>query len=223
MAALVVVPATPDDVGAIGRLQFEACANDAGFQTIFPQGATAASLQYVITSMENGMDHDLTAHLMLVKDSMTGEIASYAQWHFLPPRSQEDVDQELLVDTFPWPGDANAEAGNMLVRNATRKKHEVVGKWFSSGSPFAYLSVVGTAPKYRSQGAASLLVKWGTDRADDYNLPAYLEASQSGYSVYQKYGFEEVDHLTVQISQWGGQNFVNYCMIRPSRANVDPN
>ncbi|RMZ77359.1 hypothetical protein DV737_g4411, partial [Chaetothyriales sp. CBS 132003] len=221
MPAFVVVPATPDDLGAIARVQFEAFGGDAGFQTIFPHGATPAALQYAVAGMENDMENDATAHVMLVKDGMTGEIASYAQWHFFPPRRQEQIDREMLLDTFPWPEDANAEAGNKLVRNATRKRHQVVAQWLGWGSPYAYLSVVGTAPRARGQGAASLLLKWGTERADDYNLPAYLEATKSGHSVYRKYGFDQVDHLPIEISQWGGQDFVNSCMIRPARATTD--
>ena len=79
---------------------------------------------------------------------------------------------------------------------------------------------MGTNAKFQKQGAASLLLKWGTERADDNNLPAYLEGTKSGYNVYRKYGFEEVDNLSIEISPWGGEDFLNYCMIRPTKSAV---
>ena len=140
MPAFVVVPATPDDLQQIARLQFEACSTDTGFQTIFPKGATSTSIQHAIQVMEDEMEKDQTVHYMTVKDGMTGDITSYAIWNFIPAKSPDAIDAEILKDNFPWPPDANAEAGNRLVHNATRKKYEVVAKWFGTGRPFACMS-----------------------------------------------------------------------------------
>jgi GNAT superfamily N-acetyltransferase len=81
------------------------------------------------------------------------------------------------------------------------------------------LGAMGTSAKYRGQGAASLLLKWGIERADDFDLPAYVEATKAAYRVYTKHGFEEVDNLNIEISQWGGEDFFNYCMIRPAKSS----
>jgi predicted GNAT family N-acyltransferase len=234
MPSFVVVPARPDDIEAIARLQFESCSTNPGFRTIFPKGASPAAVQHVVSMMEKDMDEDQTAHFMIVKDGLTGEVVSYAIWNFITPRKEEEIEAEMLKDAFPWPEDANAEAGNTMMHNTIRKKHEVLAKWFGMGSPYACmlgliiqrhssltrtdLSVIGTSAKHRKQGAASLLVKWGTERADDYNLPSYLEASKAGYNLYRKYGFAEVDNLAIEISRWGGEDFVDFCMIRPAKS-----
>jgi hypothetical protein len=140
MPALVVVPARPDDLPAIARLQFEACGEDAGFKTIFPKGPSPTSVQFAVTSMEDDMDNDPSAHFMMVRDGMNGDIVSFAVWYFHKAKSQDAIDAEMLKDEFPWPADANAGAGNKLQHNSVRKKHEVVGKWFGPGSPFACMS-----------------------------------------------------------------------------------
>ncbi|PWY68982.1 hypothetical protein BO94DRAFT_590564 [Aspergillus sclerotioniger CBS 115572] len=36
-------------------------------------------------------------------------------------------------------------------------------------------------------------------------LYAYTEASKDGYGLYVKYGFEEVDRVTVDLEPWGGR------------------
>jgi GNAT superfamily N-acetyltransferase len=53
--------------------------------------------------------------------------------------------------------------------------------------------MIGTIPKFQRQGAASMLVKWGLDYADDRGLLPYLEASPAGLGVSQNHGFKVVD------------------------------
>ena len=45
---------------------------------------------------------------------------------------------------------------------------------------------------YRRQGAASLLINWGVQRAREDGVPAYLEASALGKPAYERFGFHEV-------------------------------
>lgn len=138
MPPFVVVPARPDDIEVIARLQFEACADDPGFQTIFPKGGTPRSVQHAVLQLEEQMNEDTTAHFMIVKDGMTGEVASFAIWHFCPARGQEEIEAEMLKDDFgPWPLEANIQAANKLVHNASRKRYEVVEKWFGAGAGHA--------------------------------------------------------------------------------------
>lgn len=48
-----------------------------------------------------------------------------------------------------------------------------------------------------------MLVKWGTDLADQYGLPAYLEATAKGLPVYKRFGFVEKEILDVDLSRFG--------------------
>lgn len=137
MPALVVVPANPDDLEAVARLQFEAFAQDEPFNTIFPKGLTPDTLQHTMAQLENDMDNDFTLHLMLVKDALTNAVAAYATWHFYPQRSQNEVEREMLTDHFPLPRDADHEVGNRLVHNGVRKHHEMVARHFGPGAPHA--------------------------------------------------------------------------------------
>lgn len=126
MPAFVLLPASPSDLESIAQLQFEAFANDHGFPVIFPKGATLSSITHLVYSYENDMENDPTCFIMIVKEAMSGEIVSYAVWHFYPPRSQDEIDMEMLVENIPLPMDANQELGNRLIRESTRKRHEVV-------------------------------------------------------------------------------------------------
>lgn len=48
---------------------------------------------------------------------------------------------------------------------------------------------------YRRQGAASLLVQWGVQRAREDGVPAYLESPPAGRALYETCGFEQVGDL----------------------------
>ena len=136
MPAFVVLPASPSDLEALVRVEFQACASDNGFPCIFPKGATETSVAHFVQSYQNDMENDPTCHIMLVKEALSGELASFAIWHFYPAKSQDEIDQEMMITEFPLPDDANKEMGNKLIRNGLRKRHEVVAATIGAGKPY---------------------------------------------------------------------------------------
>lgn len=137
MPAFAVVPASPSDLEAIARVQFEACAQDHGFPVIFPKGPTLSSITHFVRSFENDLENDPTCHFMVVKDALSGDVASFAIWHFYPPRDQGEIDQEMMMQEFPLPIDANKELGNRLIQHGIRKRHEVVASHIGPDQPYA--------------------------------------------------------------------------------------
>ncbi|EXJ58569.1 hypothetical protein A1O7_05996 [Cladophialophora yegresii CBS 114405] len=214
MPAFALVPASPSDLEAVARVQFEACAKDHGFPVVFPKGPTMTSITHTVQAYEAQMENDLSCHLMVVKDALTGDVASFAVWHFFPPRSPEDIEEEMLTRDFPLPNDANRELGNRVIHNSIRKRHEVVASTIGTNQPYAFLAAMGTCPKYQNQGAASLLLKWGLDRADDRGLSVYVESAPMALRLYKKHGFQEVSDLALDLAPWKEGEYFNKCMVR---------
>ncbi|KAJ5152211.1 hypothetical protein N7492_010506 [Penicillium capsulatum] len=76
-------------------------------------------------------------------------------------------------------------------------------------------------PEYQRRGLGGALVGHMVQRADQLGLPAYLESSTVGYSLYTRYGFKEIDRVIVNLAAWGGANGeVNkyVLMLRPNGA-----
>ena len=121
--------ATKEDVLAITHIEFEACQDDPGFSTIFPLGATPASVGWAAKHFGDRIEKGDPASLSLIAVSARdGEIASYAQWQFFESeRDQASIDEEMLTTEFGLPDDTNAEVGNRLIGNGTRKRHEIMG------------------------------------------------------------------------------------------------
>lgn len=125
-------PAEESDCDAIISLQFEACAEDPGFSTIFPLGGTPETIAAFSKTLQNEIRNDPTCHVLKVTDVDSGQLASFATWYFLPEKSQDQVDAEMLNDEFHMPSDANVEAGRVLITNGVRKRHQIMG-----GKPYA--------------------------------------------------------------------------------------
>ncbi|KAF5007652.1 hypothetical protein FDECE_6038 [Fusarium decemcellulare] len=84
------------------------------------------------------------------------------------------------------------------------------------GKAYAYLKLLHTDPKHQRRGAASSLIEWGLKEADRLGIPAFLESSDQGKALYEKFGFYEAERLTVDFSPWGGPSEVSVpLMLRP--------
>lgn len=53
------------------------------------------------------------------------------------------------------------------------------------------------------RGAGGMLLKWGTDKADELGLPVYLESSPEGHNLYLKYGFQDMELHELDLSEFG--------------------
>ena len=58
----------------------------------------------------------------------------------------------------------------------------------------------------------------GCEKADDYNMPSYLESTASAKGLYLKQGFDEVDQFKLELAPWKEGDFFNVCMIRPAKS-----
>ena len=48
------------------------------------------------------------------------------------------------------------------------------------------------------------MLKWGCELADRENKTAWLEASPAGYSLYRRFGFEDVEVQDLKLTElWG--------------------
>jgi predicted N-acetyltransferase YhbS len=57
---------------------------------------------------------------------------------------------------------------------------------------------MATLPTHRGLGAASQLLRWGLDRADQEGLEAYVEASAAVVPMYERFGFRTVGTYEVR-------------------------
>src|SRR5207248_1577356 len=73
---------------------------------------------------------------------------------------------------------------------------------------------------HQRRGAGAALVQWGLDQAENFGLPAYLEASVYGYPLYLKMGFHEINTMTVKAEKWDGSHDMNYVVMLKNPGDV---
>jgi len=59
------------------------------------------------------------------------------------------------------------------------------------------LEILATLPDHQGQGAASRLLRWGLDRADEEDVECYIEAAPDAEAIYARFGWEKVETFTV--------------------------
>ncbi|KAL1986721.1 hypothetical protein VTN96DRAFT_5926 [Rasamsonia emersonii] len=55
--------------------------------------------------------------------------------------------------------------------------------------PHYWLELLGTVQDYQDKGAASLLINWGLQRADEERVECYIDSSPQAISIYERFGW----------------------------------
>ncbi|RHZ47215.1 hypothetical protein CDV55_101469 [Aspergillus turcosus] len=76
------------------------------------------------------------------------------------------------------------------------------------------LQVLVVHPMYQGRGIGTRLLMVGVEEARRLGLPAWLEASEAGYSVYRRCGFRDAERMELDFGKYGltGKRHV-YCML----------
>ncbi|KAI0908891.1 acyl-CoA N-acyltransferase [Ustulina deusta] len=66
-----------------------------------------------------------------------------------------------------------------------------------------HLRLLHVDPEHQRRGAGTMLVRWGLEEAKKLGLPAFLESSRAGHSLYLRCGFRDIDVHSVDFTKWG--------------------
>lgn len=226
----------PRDVGPYERIMNRAFA-DSLYNMYYPGGKTAADdawnhdmllkhmtrdanyMTYlcVIDTTSTPPEEDL-AH-MSPEDAASaraeGRMAGHSAWKIHPrDRTQAELDaikaasaddgypptahRALLDDFYAALGDAKA-------RLIGTRAHVL-------------LHMLATDPHYHRQGIGSMQLRWGVEETDRLGVMSYLEASDDGKALYERYGYQSVEKLNFDCRKHVDVEEVPHMiMIRPAR------
>ncbi|UKZ74460.1 hypothetical protein TrVFT333_002129 [Trichoderma virens FT-333] len=85
--------------------------------------------------------------------------------------------------------------------------HEAMGE-----RPHWYLELLAVKPQYQGKGAASLMLRYGVNKADEDKVECFLDASPAGQPIYERYGFRVVQRDTFLEG-----TYVQCAMVRDAR------
>ncbi|OJJ84639.1 GNAT family N-acetyltransferase [Aspergillus glaucus CBS 516.65] len=190
---LNIHPATPRDSSALTTLFLAAFSNPFNL-TLFPRTPDVRAW------WEEKFAREATAPgrvLLKVVDTPDNAYAAFAIWKF--PKYQSEGNQEQEEDgeekgegEGQWPRGSDPTLCERFFGSMAAKREEYMGS-----KPHYYLDMLGTHPSHNGKGIASMLLKWGLDRADNDGVPVFLSASPAGKPMYERRGFRVVQEEEV--------------------------
>lgn len=178
-------------------------------QKLHPAAHTPEHIQKSIQKQIESFRSEPDLHFIKVIDTdLGGKLIAGAKWRI---NETERTEEQAQVQ-IPTPGPEHE--GNEAAKEFFGYLAGVRKKWMGT-KPFYFLHLLVTHPDHQRRGAGALLLKWGIEKSDRAQLPAFLEGTQEGLPLYEKLGFRAVEKRTFDLSKYGGTGFdCNTAMIR---------
>ncbi|KAL6402103.1 hypothetical protein AUP68_14568 [Ilyonectria robusta] len=175
--------AVPADIPALCAVYFSAFSDTIVGRQVFPPGSEAAHVFWVTSLTKDLPDPNFEFLVMTTRSEGDGEdqVVGYAKW--VRPGTPIEM---------PPPADAWPQDGNPALAVEFFGKLTATHKHMMDDRPHWYLSLIGVRKEWMGKGAASPLMRWGVERADEDGLPCFLEATPNAKGMYEKYGFRVV-------------------------------
>ncbi|PKS07229.1 hypothetical protein jhhlp_005831 [Lomentospora prolificans] len=184
--------ATLDDFEGISDVYFNAFSGGYIGTRCFPRGSTQAAACWRDSLKVYFADPRSTLVIVTDNDSAPpGRVVGFAKW--TRPHGEGEEPFPPPKDPLmggPWPTDGDPELAKAFFGGIEGKRKQVM-----ADRRFWFLHILGVHGDYQGRGASSSLLRWGVQRADEDQLPCYLDASPGAKPIYEKYGFREVDRI----------------------------
>lgn len=195
-------PGLPSDVSAMVDIFLEAFSSNPIGQTFFPRDARRTQ-QFLATNLGNEIQ-DPAAHFLVVTDASDAPIA-FAKW--VAPLPSGTSPPPLPPDSA-WP--ANQQLAAVFFKKLDDMHEQIMGP----GRPHWFLEMMATRAEAQGCGAGTMMMSWGTDRAQQSGVEAYLDATLEGKPLYEKFGFRDA------LEPWAcfdGTHLHSFMVLRPDR------
>jgi len=120
----------------------------------------------------------------------------------------DDNEGGLRGDGVKHPRCMDFKAHRQIRKLLEESKLTVLGE---PAKPAWYLGSLAVDPDFAGRGIATQLVQWGIDKAEEDNIPAFLESTPAAVSLYKRLGFAVVRDLPLD------NGHVLTIMVRDSR------
>lgn len=209
-----LMPAQRKDIPRLAQIHVITCLMDNAFRLYFP---TAEEFEHQVTKMLEGQVGEPTWRHIKAVDKRTNTLVAWASWTTpddtqIPEETQKTTMNAEGSSQEPGKGEFGFPQGlPMFVQEDT-------DRWLNTWThkPRMICKALFTDPFFQRQGIGSDLVAYGNKQADEAKLPILLQASPYGYPIYAKQGFETVQHLDVDLTEWapgaktGDKGYGNY-------------
>ncbi|PSK55329.1 hypothetical protein B9Z65_2718 [Elsinoe australis] len=145
-----------------------------------------------------------------------GRIAGVSVWKIYPhDRTQAELDAEAKLNNeagLPPTGDAKVFEAFFGAIKECKRVH------LPDGQAHVLLNILATDPEYHRRGIGGMHLRWGLGEADRLGVVGYLEGSDDGVPLYERYGFVGRERLPFDALEFGmGRKVDHLIMVRPKK------
>ncbi|PYH88651.1 acyl-CoA N-acyltransferase [Aspergillus ellipticus CBS 707.79] len=160
-------------------------------------------------------------HVVAAVDDETGQVLGYARW--VIPGAETSV-----VELSPEGAAVLAahDGGKTYPPNVNKFIYErfwemLKDKYgtYVKEDDFV-LEFLATLPEAQGKGVGTALLRWGLERVDAANARVYLEATDDGYALYRKFGWEDLEKMRMDFGALGGQGEQTWVAMRREKRGV---
>jgi GNAT superfamily N-acetyltransferase len=160
-------------------------------------------------------------------DTATGEIVGLSRWtiYYQDEPVTNTIEEEamsFLTPALPQVRTKALYAFRMCLERIGRKSVALPplkeGEDLNSVkmlSKRVYLDVLAVDPSHQGQGIGKALLQWGLDEADRLGLVTFLESTNEGRPLYDKYGFEPTTSDTLDVTPFGLEGALTHTVRLP--------
>ncbi|KAH7191974.1 acyl-CoA N-acyltransferase [Fusarium flagelliforme] len=177
---LQIRPAVPQDIPGMCKAYYSAFGDTIIGSRVFCANKEASDQFFLKSFAEDMADPNCKINVVTHKsspESKDEQVVAMAKWN-LPGAPIQDVPP---AEVWPADGDLAVEFFGTMTEGHRR---------LMGDRPHYHLEVICVHEEWQGKGAASLLIRWGVERADAEGLPCFLEATPKGRPIYEKYGFQ---------------------------------
>ncbi|KAF1845592.1 uncharacterized protein K460DRAFT_366449 [Cucurbitaria berberidis CBS 394.84] len=182
---LEIHPVQESDFADFVRIQMAAFAGGGGITSLLTP--TPLPFDYVQKSIDKHIkswrDEPDVHYLKVIDTDLGGKMIAGGKWRV----NEKERTEEQIQSMLPIPGiDEEGRPGAQdFMWFLTRARREYMGR-----KPFYFLHILVTDPEHHRRGAGAMLIAWGLKKADNAQLPSYLESSPMGRPLYARMGFK---------------------------------
>ncbi|KAF7169062.1 hypothetical protein CNMCM5623_001894 [Aspergillus felis] len=202
-------PAVPTDALTLAKLHNAAFADDDLLVTMY--GPLTQDDPPFANDLEKIIRDDPHAQIIKAIDDESGEVVGWSLWNFYPDaEAHAKADEEARKRSSTPPATSLCP---QVYSDYQNFKARIRAKWIG-GKAAAILQVLVVHPDYQGRGIGTKLLKVGVEEVRRLRLPAWLEASPAGCSVYRRCGFRDAELMELDFDKYGltGVSHV-YCML----------
>ncbi|GAB7358565.1 hypothetical protein MBLNU230_g2626t1 [Neophaeotheca triangularis] len=202
---LILTDATPADLPRLVEIELAAFAHETTNQVLSYRSPTdpahyTRTLQNYRTALQT---NPTTNHFRKILDPSTQTPIAWSKTthsHLLPSEnlSPTPSDPNTQHPTSPSPS-PNPDPPMNRAWSALNSHHHHTTM---QTRPHLYLSMLATLPSHQNLGAGTKLLEAIVAEADAKGLEVYLEATEVGRPLYEKFGFEKRGEIVFDPEEW---------------------